>query len=204
VKYVETRHHLRPPAVLVYSAIVAPCSKRTLWPSLRTPRGPLTHQQLVEVEPLPLFGRKQRQAVAPQKVLDDDREEERQDEDATDEVVEHEEEGVELRRVLLWLLVLADNGHAGLHHVDPSFERNDLEQNQQRLAERVECPHLRVLPDAGREEIRLHRRGRVLSYALQFVGYRRVVAAIQKTREDVQTPHGVWDNVEDCENRSVT
>ena len=55
----EHGHHPRPPAVLGYRAVEAPSPEPPFWTRFRPFRWPLTLDQLLEVDPLPLGLREQ-------------------------------------------------------------------------------------------------------------------------------------------------
>jgi len=83
--------------------------------------------------------------------------EQREDDDSSEQVEQHEEDCVPLRVIGFWLLIATCDIHHGCHDVDPTFQGYDLEQDQDRLPERVECPSRgvksRVRPNT-RDEVR--------------------------------------------------
>jgi hypothetical protein len=68
----QHRHHPCPPAMLVDRTIEAPGSESPPGPNLRSLGRPLTPEQLLEIDPLPLWLRQQSRARLGTKVSNDD------------------------------------------------------------------------------------------------------------------------------------
>ena len=154
--------------MLVDGTVEAPSSEILFGPLSRPLRRPLAPDQLLEVDPLLLRLRQQSSACLGTKVPNDDTEkkrgqsaqlykkknahikannewecgdspdEERENDNGTEQVVDEEKNGVDERRVGLRLLVKARDARHGVHDVNPSFERDNLKEDEKRRVERVE------------------------------------------------------------------
>jgi len=158
-----------------------------LRPSLRSLLRSLTGEEAAQVLPLPLRRRQERAAAAPSERRDDDRDEDREDDARPEEVVEDEEEAGELRGVLSRLLVGPDDVHRRLKDVDPTLERDDLEQDEEARPKRVERPHVGVGPHARRKVAPVVRDGdEVLADALHLGTCRRDLSLGQCAKQSVR------------------
>ena len=211
--------------MLVHRAVVTPSSERPRGPRFRPFGRPLALHQFLKIDPLPLRLRQQSRTCLCPKVANDDTSkvcsqtsnaeirlsasspnEHGEDDDGTEQVVDEEKDGVDLRRVRLRLLIGARYARRDAHDVDPALERDNLKEYEQGCVERIKgerCRRGRIRPHARDGECKGgatvaigHNIVIVLVDAGRQARHVRVVARICQARKDVQAPHGVGDHVE--------
>ena len=101
------------------------------------------------------------------------------------------------------LLVPSRDRHRRKQYVRPAFKGDDLEENEESAAKRVERPHMRVLPGSRSQIFPLDSAHHVLAHALCLCEHRSVVTGEEKTSEQVLAPNGERDDVEDGEDGSI-
>jgi hypothetical protein len=67
-------------------------------------------------------------------------EEQSKDDDTSKQVEQDKEDRIPLRVIRFWLLIAFRDIHDRRHDINPTFQRDDLKEDQDGFSERVKCP----------------------------------------------------------------